>query len=53
MLITAYEFNNTLSLFYYSLGMLGFGLQDIFSRAFYAMQDTTTPMKNAVCWRIT
>jgi putative peptidoglycan lipid II flippase len=38
----------TISLFYYSLGMLGFGLRDIFSRAFYAMQDTTTPMKNAV-----
>ncbi len=35
------------SLFYYSIGMLGVGLRDILSRAFYSMQDTKTPMLNA------
>lgn len=35
------------SLFYYSIGMLGVGLRDILSRAFYSMQDTKTPMINA------
>ena len=34
-------------LFYYSVGMLAFGLRDILSRAFYALQDTKTPMINA------
>ena len=34
------------SLFYYSIGMLAFGLRDILSRAFYALQDTKTPMIN-------
>lgn len=34
-------------LFYYSIGMLGFGLRDIISRAFYSLQDTKTPMINA------
>lgn len=35
------------ALFYYSIGMLAFGLRDILSRAFYALQDTKTPMINA------
>jgi putative peptidoglycan lipid II flippase len=35
------------ALFYYSLGMIAFGLRDILSRAFYALQDTKTPMINA------
>lgn len=35
------------ALFYYSVGMLAFGLRDILSRAFYALQDTKTPMINA------
>lgn len=38
----------TSALFYYSIGMLGFGLREVLSRVFYSMQDTTTPMKNAV-----
>lgn len=35
------------ALFFYSLGMVGFGLREILSRAFYSMQDTKTPMINA------
>lgn len=35
------------ALFFYSAGMIGFGLRDILSRAFYSMQDTKTPMINA------
>jgi putative peptidoglycan lipid II flippase len=35
------------ALFYYSMGMIAFGLRDILSRAFYALQDTKTPMINA------
>lgn len=35
------------ALFFYSIGMIGFGLREILSRAFYAMQDTKTPMINA------
>lgn len=35
------------ALFFYSIGMIGFGLRDILSRAFYSMQDTKTPMINA------
>lgn len=34
-------------LFYYSLGMVGFGLREILSRAFYSLQDTKTPVINA------
>lgn len=34
----------TTALFYYSIGMLGFALRDILSRAFYSLQDTKTPM---------
>lgn len=36
------------ALFFYSLGMLGFGLREILSRAFYSLQDTKTPMINAI-----
>lgn len=35
------------SLFYYSIGMIGLGLREVYSRAFYALQDTKTPMINA------
>lgn len=35
-------------LFYYSIGMLGFGLREVLSRAFYSLQDTKTPMINAI-----
>ena len=35
------------ALFYYSIGMIAFGLRDILSRAFYALQDTKTPTINA------
>ena len=34
------------ALFYYSIGMIAFGLRDILSRAFYVLQDTKTPMIN-------
>lgn len=36
------------ALFFYSIGMIGFGLREILSRAFYSMQDTMTPMRNSV-----
>lgn len=36
------------ALLFYSLGMVGFGLRDILSRAFFSMQDTKTPMVNGV-----
>jgi putative peptidoglycan lipid II flippase len=32
------------ALFYYSFGILGIALIDVFSRSFYAFQDTKTPM---------
>ena len=35
------------ALFFYSIGMIGFGLREILSRAFYALQDTKTPTLNA------
>ncbi|NLM26524.1 MAG: murein biosynthesis integral membrane protein MurJ [Firmicutes bacterium] len=35
------------ALFFYSFGMLGFGLREILSRAFYSVQDTKTPVINA------
>lgn len=35
------------ALFYYSIGMIGFAQRDILSRAFYALQDTKTPVVNA------
>ena len=33
--------------FYYSIGMIGFGLRDIISRVFYALQDSRKPAINA------
>lgn len=35
------------ALFYYSIGMIGFGQRQILSRVFYSMQETKTPMINA------
>ncbi len=35
------------ALIFYSVGMLGFGFREIFSRAFYSLQDTKTPVINA------
>lgn len=35
------------ALFFYSIGMIGFGPRDILSKAFYSLQDTKTPMINA------
>lgn len=35
------------ALFFYSLGMIGFGLREVLSRAFYSLQDTKTPAINA------
>lgn len=35
------------ALFYYSIGMIGYGLRDVLSKAFYSLQDTKTPMINA------
>lgn len=35
------------AVFFYSIGMIGFGLREILARAFYSMQDTKTPMINA------
>lgn len=36
------------ALFFYSIGMIGFGLRDILSRVFYALQETKTPMINGI-----
>ncbi len=35
------------ALFFYSTGMIGFGLREVLSRVFYSMLDTKTPMINA------
>lgn len=35
------------TLFFYSIGMMGTGVREIVSRAFYSMGDTKTPMINA------
>ncbi|HSI66961.1 MAG TPA: murein biosynthesis integral membrane protein MurJ [Planococcus sp. (in: firmicutes)] len=32
--------------FFYSIGMVGYGLREVLSRAFYSLQDTKTPMIN-------
>jgi putative peptidoglycan lipid II flippase len=34
------------ALFYYSIGMISFGLREVLSSAFYSLQDTKTPMVN-------
>lgn len=36
------------ALIFYSIGMIGFGLREVLSRVFYSMNDTKTPMINAV-----
>lgn len=43
---TALEMTSS-ALFFYSIGMIGFGLREVLSRAFYSLQDTKTPMINA------
>ena len=35
------------ALFFYSIGMIGIGLRDVLTRAFYSLQDTKTPVINA------
>lgn len=35
------------ALFFYSIGMIGFGLREVLSKVFYSMEDTKTPMVNA------
>lgn len=35
------------ALFFYSLGIVGVGLREVFSKVFYALQDTKTPVINA------
>ncbi|MBQ2897414.1 MAG: murein biosynthesis integral membrane protein MurJ [Clostridia bacterium] len=35
------------ALFFYSFGMLGYGLQEILNKSFYSMQNSVVPMKNA------
>jgi len=37
----------SVSLFYYSIGMLAFGIRDVLSRVFYSVKDTKTPTINA------
>lgn len=36
------------ALLYYSIGMIGYGLMEILNKAFYAMQDSRTPMKTSI-----
>lgn len=36
------------ALFFYSIGMVGFGISIVLTKTFYSLQDTKTPMKNAV-----
>lgn len=37
----------TVALFFYAIGMIGFGLRQVLARAFYSLQDTKTPAINA------
>lgn len=37
----------THALFFYSIGMIGYGIREILNRSFYSLQDTKTPMYNA------
>ncbi|MBF4695129.1 murein biosynthesis integral membrane protein MurJ [Fusibacter ferrireducens] len=37
----------SIALFYYAIGMIGFGLREVLSRGFYSLQDTKTPMINS------
>ncbi|MGF3114058.1 murein biosynthesis integral membrane protein MurJ [Facklamia sp. P12937] len=36
------------ALFFYSFGVIGFGLREILNRGFYALKNTSTPMKNSI-----
>ena len=36
------------ALLYYSIGMIGYGLMEVLNKAFYAMQDSKTPMKTSI-----
>lgn len=36
------------ALFFYAIGMIGFGLREVLSRGFYALKDSKTPMINGV-----
>lgn len=36
------------ALFYYSIGTIGYGLREVLSRAFFSLQDSRTPMINAI-----
>lgn len=36
------------ALFFYAVGMIGFGLREVLSRGFYALKDSKTPMINGV-----
>lgn len=38
----------SLALLFYSPGMLAYGINDIFCRAFYSVRDTKTPMINSI-----
>jgi putative peptidoglycan lipid II flippase len=38
----------SVSLFFYSIGMLGIGLREILTRAYYSLQSTRLPMINAI-----
>lgn len=38
----------SVALLYYSIGIVGFALRDIFSRIFYSIHDTKTPMYNGI-----
>ena len=40
-------FLTSTALFYYSLGMIGYGIQEILNKSFYAMQKSKIPMKTA------
>lgn len=33
---------------FYSIGMIGYGLRELISKVFYSMQDTKTPVRNAM-----
>ena len=37
----------TKALFYYSIGMIGYGIREVLNRTFYSLQDSKTPMFNA------
>lgn len=41
------------ALFFYSIGMLGFGIRTVLTKVFYALKDTKTPMINSSVAMIT